>query len=193
MARPTEFDRDEAIGKAMEVFAEHGFEGSSTAELLACMGIGRQSLYGAFGDKRRLFLTALERYNACSLAQMEAALAAEGSPRAAVEAALVAFADGPQAMPETGCLGVGAIAEFGRSDPDVNALTDAASQRFKALFAARLADGVAAGEFAPDLDVEAAADFLLTVRTGLKVAARGGADLGRLKAGARMALRSLEA
>jgi AcrR family transcriptional regulator len=192
MARPTEFDRDAAIGKAIEVFADHGYEGSSTAELLARMGIGRQSLYGAFGDKKRLFLQALERYNACSLVQMETALAAEGSPRAAIEAALLAFAAGPDATPETGCLGVGSIAEFGRGDPEVNAINDAAGQRFKAAYAARVADGVAAGQFAADLDAEAAAEFLLTVRAGLKIAARDGAGLERLRSSVRLAMRSLD-
>lgn len=193
MARPTEFDRDEAIGKAIEVFADHGYEGSSTAALLARMGIGRQSLYGAFGDKKRLFLEALERYNAASLSQIEAALASGGSPRAAIEAALLAFAVGPDAAPETGCLGVGSIAEFGRSDPEINAVNDAAGRRFKAAFAARLADGVAAGQFAADLDPEAGAEFLLTVRSGLKVAARDGVELERLTAIARTAMRGLEA
>jgi TetR/AcrR family transcriptional repressor of nem operon len=193
MARPTEFDRDDALDKAIEVFADHGYEGSSTAELLARMGIGRQSLYGAFGDKKRLFLQALERYNACSLTQMEDALAAEGSPRAIIEAALVAFAAEPAASPEAGCLGVGSIAEFGRADPEINAVNDAAGRRFKAAFAARLAQGVAAGEFAADLEVETAAAFLLTVRAGLKIAARDGADVERLKSTARLAMRGLEA
>jgi AcrR family transcriptional regulator len=188
-----EFDRDEAVGKAIEVFADHGYEGSSTAELLARMGIGRQSLYGAFGDKKRLFLQALERYNADSLAQMEAALAVGGSPRAAIEAALLAFAAEPGATPGTGCLGVGSIAEFGRADPEINAINDAATVRFKTAFATRLAEGAAAGQFASDLDPEAAADFLLSVRSGLKVAARGGADLDRLRSTARLALRGLVA
>ena len=59
MARPVEFDPEEALGAATKVFASHGYEGSSTAELLARMGIARQSLYCAFGDKWRLFLKAL--------------------------------------------------------------------------------------------------------------------------------------
>lgn len=193
MARPMEFDRDEAIGRAIEVFADHGYEGSSTAVLLARMGIGRQSLYGAFGDKKRLFLEALERYNAASLSQMEAALASESSPRAAIEAALLAFAIGPDATPRMGCLGVGSIAEFGRSDPEINAVNDAAGARFKVAFAGRLADGVAAGQFAADLDPRVGAEFLLTVRAGLKVAARDGAGLERLRETARLALRGLEA
>ena len=191
MARPTEFDRDEAIGKAIEVFADHGYEGSSTTALLDRMGIGRQSLYGAFGDKRRLFLEALARYNAGSLAQMEAALASDGSARAAIEAALLAFATGPDAAPETGCLGVGSVAEFGRADPEVNAINDASGRRFKAAFAARIRDGVAAGDFATDLDPEATADFLLATRAGLKIAARDGAGLDRLRPIVRMAMRGL--
>ena len=191
MARPMEFDRDEAIDRAIEVFADHGYEGSSTAELLARMGIGRQSLYGAFGDKRRLFLQALECYNAGSVAQMEAALASESSARAAIESALLAFAVGPNAAPETGCLGVGSVAEFGRADPEVNAINDASGRRFMTAFATRLRDGIAAGEFASDLDPEAAADFLLATRAGLKVAARDGAGLDRLRPIVRMAMRSL--
>jgi AcrR family transcriptional regulator len=193
MARPVEFDRDETIGKAIEVFADHGYEGSTTAALLARMGIARQSLYGAFGDKKRLFLEALERYNAASLSQMETALASDSSARAAIEAALLAFAVGPDAAPAAGCLGVGSIAEFGRSDPEINAVNDAAGARFKAAFAARLAQGVAAGEFAPGLDPEAGAAFLLTVRAGLKVAARDGAGLEMLRASAAMALKGLGA
>ena len=193
MARPMEFDRDEALAKAISVFEDHGFEGSSTAALLDRMGIGRQSLYGAFGDKKRLFLEALTCYNAGSLDEIEAALAAEGSPRAAIEAALLAFATAPDAALRSGCLGVGSIAEFGRADPDINAINDASGQRFRAAFTARLADGVAIGEFPADLDRRAAADFLLTVRTGLKLAARDGMDLEGLRSTARMAMRGLGA
>ncbi|MBO9710712.1 MAG: TetR/AcrR family transcriptional regulator [Caulobacter sp.] len=193
MARPVEFDRDAAIDQAIAVFGDHGFEGSSTAVLLARMGIGRQSLYGAFGDKKRLFLEALARYNADSLDQMEAALAAHDSARDAIEAALLAFATEPDAAPQSGCLGVGSIAEFGRSDPEINAVNDAAAARFRAAFVQRLDQGVATGEFAPNLDVRAAADFLLATRAGLKIAARDGAGLDRLRGIVRLALRSLDA
>jgi len=193
MARPVEFDRDEAIAKAISVFEDHGYEGSSTAVLLDRMGIGRQSLYGAFGDKKRLFLEALTCYNSGSLDEIEAALAVEGSPRAAIEAALLAFATRPDAALRSGCLGVGSIAEFGRADPDINAINDASGERFRAAFAARLADGVRVGEFAADLDLRAAADFLLTVRTGLKIAARDGVNLDGLRSTARLAMRGLSA
>src|SRR5258708_20761681 len=74
LARPVEFDPERALSAAIKVFSNHGYEGSSTADLLARMGIARQSLYGAFGDRRRLFLKALDCYNARIIAEMFTAL-----------------------------------------------------------------------------------------------------------------------
>lgn len=189
MARPSEFDRDEAIDSAIKVFARHGYEAASTSDLLEGMGIARQSLYGAFGDKRRLFLEALRRYAANSLTQMRKALA-EGTAAQGIEAALLVGL-GSSADVETGCLGVGSIVEFSRSDPDINAQNDAAGAAVIASFAERLREGMAAGEFEPGLDAETAAKMLLTLRSGLKVSARGGASQSELKEIASMGLRAL--
>ncbi len=62
MARHKEFDRDEALHKAMEVFWSRGYEAASINELVKHMGINRQSLYDTFGDKHALYLQALDRY-----------------------------------------------------------------------------------------------------------------------------------
>ena len=123
MARPREFDRDHVLGKAIEVFASHGYEGASTEVLLARMGISRQSMYDTFGDKRRLYLEALERYSGRSTAEIIAAMNAESSAAKGLEAALLQFAMRPSVRPEDGCLGVGALTEFGRTDRQVTAIT----------------------------------------------------------------------
>src|ERR687894_167190 len=62
MARHKEFDRDEALQRAMEVFWSRGYEAASVGELVSHMGINRQSLYDTFGDKHSLYLAALDRY-----------------------------------------------------------------------------------------------------------------------------------
>jgi TetR/AcrR family transcriptional repressor of nem operon len=62
MAREKEFDRDEVLHKAMEVFWSRGYEGASIQDLVNHMGINRQSIYDTFGDKHALFLQALDRY-----------------------------------------------------------------------------------------------------------------------------------
>ena len=169
--------------------ANHGYEGTSTAELLTSMGLARQSLYGAFGDKRRLFLKALERDNRESVAKLVDALGARQDSLDALEAALLAFAR-PGAQAEAGCLGLGSITEFGRSDPDINAINEASARTFLAALATRICAGMAEGAIG-DVDPQEAARFLLAIRSGLKVAARGGADLEALRPTVRLALRSL--
>ena len=62
MARHKEFDQDEALQKAMEIFWARGYEGTSIQDLVGHMGINRQSMYDTFGDKHSLFLEALDRY-----------------------------------------------------------------------------------------------------------------------------------
>ena len=189
MARPPQFDRDKAIASAIKVFARQGFEAASTSDLIKRIGIGRQSLYGAFGDKRGLFLEALRDYNVGSLAQIAEVLA-KGTPAEGVEAALLVGLGSSDDV-ESGCLGVGSIVEFSRSDPDVNALNDAASASVVKAFAARVRAGMEAGELDERLDPDAAGRMLLMLRSGLKVAARGGASGSELRGAARLALRSL--
>src|SRR6202166_2628716 len=62
MARPREFDAEQALDAAISVFREHGYEGSSAQLLVDAMGIGRQSLYATFGDKWQLYRSAVRRY-----------------------------------------------------------------------------------------------------------------------------------
>ena len=189
MARPAEYDRDEAISKSIRVFARHGYEAASTSALLEGMGIARQSLYGAFGDKRRLFLKALERYSSDSLDQIRSALALDAAV-AAIESALLVGLGSCDDI-ESGCLGVSSIVEFGRDDPDVNALNDKASEAVVESFAARVRQGMATGELKPSIDPDSAGRMLLMLRSGLKVAARGGAQEAELRAAARLALSGL--
>lgn len=60
--RPREFDNDAVIEAAMDVFWSNGYEGASAQELVEHTGLGRGSLYNAFGSKLRLYHEALARY-----------------------------------------------------------------------------------------------------------------------------------
>ena len=62
MARPKEFDLERALHRAISAFSQKGFAATSTDELMRAMEVGRQSMYDTFGDKRALFLKALEVY-----------------------------------------------------------------------------------------------------------------------------------
>lgn len=190
MARPKEFDRDEALKAAIGCFCGHGYEGVSTAALLEAMGISRQSLYDTFGDKRRLYLEALQRYAAEAVAQQIRELNAEASPLKGVQALVRAQAERAVAEGRRGCMGVGAICEFGRSDPEVNLLTETADRALRAALERRFAEAAAASEVAADLDPRAATEFVGATFAGLKIAARAGAPPRSLRNIAEMALRS---
>nr|WP_063574191.1 TetR/AcrR family transcriptional regulator [Luteibacter rhizovicinus] len=193
MARPREFDRDTALQRAIEVFAAHGFEGSSTPMLLEAMKIGRQSLYDTFGDKRTLYLEALRRYSEESTGATLSAMFDSHAVLQGIEQALLGFADDAVSGTSRACLGIHAVTEFGTSEPDVTAVTDAVAHRTLLAFESRLRDGIERGELAGDLDATAAAQFLLATLSGLKVAARGGASQATLHGIVGVALRALAA
>ncbi|MDB4917136.1 MAG: TetR family transcriptional regulator [Gemmatimonadetes bacterium] len=188
MARPREFDRDEVLARAVKVFASHGFGGTSTVVLLKGMKISRQSMYDTFGDKRHLYLEALRRYSSDSTANVIGAMHSHDSALQGVETALRSVVARPA---NEACLGVSATMEFGRSDRDVAAITDAAGATIMAAFERVVRTGQREKEFSAHVDPRAAAMFLASVLAGLKVTARSGATRETLRNVVDMALQSL--
>ncbi|MEL6967524.1 MAG: TetR/AcrR family transcriptional regulator [Pseudomonadota bacterium] len=88
--RPRAFDHAGALAAATQVFWEKGFEGASLDDLTGAMGINRPSLYSAFGDKRRLFIDALNYYGTHEGAKPMLAFDAEPDITKAIEAFLSA-------------------------------------------------------------------------------------------------------
>lgn len=187
MARPREFDADTALDGAIGVFREHGFEGASAEMLVGAMGIGRQSLYDTFGDKWRLYRSAVRRYGMGECAAHLEALRSGVRAIDGIEAMLrrvVETADQP-------CLGVGSICEFGVSRPDLAEVHATLAKALGDAIAARVRDALRDGDMAADLDPEAASKFLIANIAGIRVAGRGGAHRAALTGLADMALRAM--
>src|SRR6266404_8743415 len=128
MARPREFDQDKALRAAIRLFSQQGFAATSTDELMRVMGIGRQSMYATFGDKRALFLKALEMYVTESVHSINVELEKPGSALTAVQNALTTFAERNDLSSAEGCMGLNAISEFGQRDADVTRITHNAAR-----------------------------------------------------------------
>src|SRR4051812_4655418 len=88
--RVRQFDVDEALDRALEVFWARGYEGATLPELTAAMGINRPSLYAAFGNKEQLFRRALDRYQTGPQSFLTEALS-EPTAREVVEAIFSGF------------------------------------------------------------------------------------------------------
>ena len=187
MARPREFDAEQALDAAISMFREHGYEGSSAQMLVDAMGIGRQSLYAAFGDKWQLYRSGVRRYGMGECAAHFDAI--RGGVRAidGIEAMLrrvVETADQP-------CLGVSSIYEFGVSRPDLTEINALLATSLRAVIAGRIHDAQREGDVAAGLDPDAIADFLIANIAGTRVAGRGGADRATLNSLVDLALRAL--
>jgi TetR/AcrR family transcriptional repressor of nem operon len=192
MARPREFDRETALQRATEVFWAKGYAATSTEDLVAAMGIGRQSLYNAFGDKQSLYLEALERYQQATTLGHVQRLKAPASPLAGIEALLLGLIAEDDAQRAMGCMGVGAVSEFGAADP---ALAERRVKVGRPVFDAlieRLREGQAEGEIDASMDAADAASFIQMTMTGIQLAARAGAGVEALRSLAVFAVERLK-
>jgi TetR/AcrR family transcriptional regulator, transcriptional repressor for nem operon len=174
MARPKEFDQDAALHKAIRLFSKQGFAGTSTDELMRVMDVGRQSMYDTFGDKRALFLKALETYVNESVNTICDALEAPGPALAAIQNALVSFAERKDLSSAEGCMGINAVCEFGQRDTEVNQIVREAARRHREALVDALTRAQSQGELNDAVDVNSLADFFESTLAGIRVAAKGG-------------------
>jgi AcrR family transcriptional regulator len=174
VARPKEFDQNEALRNAIRLFCRQGFAATSTDELMCVMDVGRQSMYDTFGDKRALFLRALEMYVTESVHSINVELERPGSAISAVQNALAAFAERKDLSSEEGCMGLNAISEFGHRDADVARITRKAGQTQRQTLIRVLTRAKSQGELSADEDLDSMADFFESTLAGIRMAAKAG-------------------
>ena len=186
--RPRAFDRDAALGAAMEQFWRKGFSATSMADLCAAMGINAPSLYAAFGSKEALYEAALRHYEEAAAPLIWGRFSAGATAHAAVEALLM---DSAANLPGTdrppGCMVT--LSTAGQEGCErLGELVAQARAEGEAMIAGRLRRAVAEGELPPGTDCAALAAFYACVQHGMSIEARDGADRAKLEAIARSAL-----
>jgi TetR/AcrR family transcriptional regulator, transcriptional repressor for nem operon len=174
MARPKEFDQEKALRKAIRLFSRQGFAATSTDELMYVMNVGRQSMYDTFGDKRALFLKALEMYVRESVHSITVELERPGSALSAVQNALVTFAERKDLSSAEGCMGLNAISEFGQRDADVTRITRNAARGQRRTLMHVLTKARKQRELSSDADLDSMADFFESTLAGIRMAAKAG-------------------
>lgn len=172
MARPRTFDEDEVVSAARTAFRRGGFHGTSVGDLSVATGLGKGSLYGAFGDKHRLYLRIFDEY--CTGAEASVARLVDGPDEGALDRArewLLAVARGPGAP---GCLLANGTAELSSEDPEV---AERALRAFTQIHGAltdvaRAAQRV--GDVDPTADPATLGGLILATHRGLEALAKGG-------------------
>lgn len=177
MARNKEFDQDKVLGKAMETFWKHGYEGTSIQNLVNNMGINRGSIYDTFKDKHSLFKAALLHYSDTFVDSMFAAFKTPGASKQTIidlfyELVEKAVVDSQR----KGCLITNSIVEIGHYDPEIAAHLAAEIHKLEDLLYEVLVRSRDKGEIPPDKDPRALARHLLCSLQGLRVISKVNPD-----------------
>lgn len=174
--RPRSFDRDAALRAAMETFWQHGYEGASMAELTQAMGINSPSLYAAFGSKEGLFQETLRLYLETEDSEAKKNLFGALTARAGVHAMLrhSARSLSRPGLPH-GCMLILGDANTSAQNGGVRQSLCKWRREIHAGLAERLKHGIADGDVPANANIDAIADFYMTVLQGLSLRARDGA------------------
>jgi len=168
--RPRGFDTEAAIERAMNVFWSRGYHATALPDLLQATNLSRGSLYAAFGDKRGLFLRALDRYIADALLRMDIELDPRRAPVAGLRAYLAGYVDRTSgANGRRGCLLVATAMELGGRDPEVDRRIGSFFKTMETKVANALLRAKAAGELAHGVEPASAARLLICLVEGLRV------------------------
>jgi TetR/AcrR family transcriptional repressor of nem operon len=193
MPRPKEFNPDDAIEKAMQVFWHKGYEATSMENLLTAMNLNRGSLYDTFGDKRQLFLNVIDRYCATFASSKYSLLNQPGPALPTLRRFIVGMIEGGLADPQRrGCLISNTIMELSPHEQEIAARLRQALKWAEDMFFEILTRAKQQGELKKGQDPRALARFLITTMQGTIVMIKAGMPADVVKQTAETALSILE-
>jgi AcrR family transcriptional regulator len=178
--RPLSFDRDAALEKAMYLFWQQGYEGTSLSELTREMGISPPSLYAAFGDKKQLFFAAIERYMNTSEASPDAIRDAPTAREAVENVLRTAAISHTQRGCPPGCLLVSGAVNLSSASQDVRDEVARIRGKVEKVLRDRIKRGIQDGELPAQTDAAALAAFYISITQGMSMQAQDGAKRERL-------------
>lgn len=194
MARPKQFNPDEALEEAMHVFWHKGYEATSMEDLVTAMHINRGSLYATFGGKRELFLKAMDRYCTGGGIGSRIAILNEPGPalplvRRFIEAMLEFGLSDPL---RRGCLIANTAMELASHEKGIARKVSGRLQMAEDAFFKLLTRAKREGELAKSKDPRALARVLVTMMQGTIVMIKAGTPADVVRQTARTALSILE-
>jgi AcrR family transcriptional regulator len=178
--RPLSFDRDAALEQAMLLFWRHGYEATSLSELRSAMGVTQPSIYTAFGDKKQLFLEAVQRYLSgpvTSQGIIEEAATAREAADGLLQAAAIGFT-GVDTPP--GCLLASSAISCSAEAADVQVELAGLRRTIEQQLHGKMLRDMQSGELPSDMDADALAGHVMAAIQGMSTLARDGASREKL-------------
>jgi len=159
----------------MQVFWSYGYNGTSLPDLIEGTGLSRGSLYKAFGDKKGLFLAALDIYITRARERISSMLQGPGPAKEAIHQSLLRYAQmSSGAAGQRGCPLVATATEMVSHDAEIAERVGAMFAWLQDAFARAIERGQAEGGIAADLDSETLARLLLCLTQGMRAVGKTG-------------------
>ena len=174
--RPKNFNPEEALHKAMDLFWDRGFEATSIQDLVDNVGINRASMYDTFGDKRAFFCAAVEHYGKTVTESPLRTLEAAESPLEGVRQWFCSLAATATDGRLRGCLVTNTAIELAPHNENIGDAVRKALLHMEDSICNALIRAQDAGQMADHADARALARFLIGSAQGIVVLSRAGAD-----------------
>ena len=175
MARTKEFNEDQALDKAIEIFWHKGYNGTSAQDLVTHLGLSRSSLYDTFGDKQKLFAQSLLRYQKQSQDQVIKLLdESENVKETLHDIFKQAIIESLEDRITKGCFMVNSSVELAMHDEEIAKIVKNNSQTMEEVFTKAVQKGQAAGHISKTTDARVLARFIFNNYSGIRVLARTG-------------------
>jgi len=182
MARAKEFNPEDALDKAMQVFWHKGYEATSVEDLLRAMDLNRGSLYDTFGDKRQLFLKVMDRYCTSFVGPKLSLLDQPGPALPTLHRFINGMIEGGLADPQRrGCFISNTVMELSPHEEEIAGRLRRALKVVEDAFFKVLARAKEQGELKDDKDPRALARFLTTMMQGAVVMIKAGTSADVVK------------
>lgn len=177
MARTKDFDENEVLTKAMELFWLKGYHATSMQDLVDGLGISRSSLYDTYGDKHSLFIKALENYEAVVGGKMTGIVANAPSAKAAIRGMLEFITSELITDREhKGCFLVNVAVEVASQDQEVSNIVCQNDRYVEEFFYTTIKKGQKSGEIKNKQDARGLARFIFNNIKGIRVTAKSVSD-----------------
>ncbi len=183
MARPQEFDRNEVLKAAMDVFHQQGYGATSVPDLVAATHLQPGSLYGAFKNKKGILTEALCLYADETAAYINRIFASSDTALGGVRKFLLQQTDVCKGESgRYGCLMVNTLLEMAPQDEEIEELLNKHLSRMESRIAKQLQLAKDQGELATDKDPKILAKFVMTSMWGLRVLGKTNPPVAELRA-----------
>ncbi len=177
IGRPKEFEFDEALEAALEVFWAKGYESTSLQDLIEAMGLSKSSFYQTFESKHKLLQSCIKRYQDIITKELMDSLEEAKSGRSFIEGAFNALAEKAKSpCDHKGCLIMNCANEFAQKDPEIADLINKATKKTTDIFLMAIKRAQEQGEVSLDKKPLPIARYLVSNICGIQTMIKTGAS-----------------